>query len=162
MWRLQQVLDVTVKQEQKKRVELLELTDKLAQTRGQLLVRQRILQNIALGIAEKKSNKRLSEQEFFLRHSKACNEQIKKLKSEVNGLEKQQREKISEVVKVRRFKEGLERLREEAKKQFISEQEKLEQKELDEGATMSFARKKVNELANVEKTINQSTNSLIN
>jgi len=153
VWRLQHVLNIAVRQEQKKRIELLELTDKLAQTQGQLLVRQRILQNIALGIAEKKPNKRLSEQEFFLRHSKACNEQIKKLKSEVNGLEKQQREKISEVVKVRRFKEGLERLREEAKKRFITEQEKLEQKELDEGATMSFARKKVSELVNVEKSI---------
>ncbi len=55
-------------------------------------------------------------------------------------LESQQREKIAELLKVRRFKEGLERLRTEAKIQFIKEQEKLEQKELDEIATVSFAR----------------------
>lgn len=72
----------------------------------------------------------------------ASNEQIKKLKDKVSELESQQREKIAELLKVKRFKEGLERLRAEAKIQFIKEQEKLEQKELDEGATVSFVRKK--------------------
>ena len=44
-------------------------------------------------------------------------------------------------VKVRRFKEGLEKLRVEAKAQFIREQEKIEQKEADEIVTIGFARK---------------------
>ena len=77
-----------------------------------------------------------------MRYSVASNEQIKKLKDKVSELESQQREKIAELLKVKRFKEGLERLRAEAKIQFIREQEKLEQKELDEGATVSFVRKK--------------------
>jgi len=38
----------------------------------------------------------------------------------------------------------MERLRVEAKVQFIKEQEKLEQKEMDEGATISFVRKSRN------------------
>jgi flagellar biosynthesis chaperone FliJ len=85
---------------------------------------------------------RLGKQEFFLRYSVASNKQIKKLKDKVSELESQQREKIAELLKVRRFKEGLERLQAEAKIQFIKEQEKIEQKELDEGATVSFVRKK--------------------
>ena len=52
--------------------------------------------------------------------------------------------KIAEALRLRRFKEGLERLREEAKRRFIEEQERLEQKESDEGAIISFARKKIN------------------
>ncbi|MFB0524969.1 MAG: hypothetical protein ACETVZ_05470 [Phycisphaerae bacterium] len=140
VWRLQHVLDIKAKQEQKKRAELLEITEKLAQARGQLLIQQRILQNIALGIAQNLPRKRLGEQEFFLKYSAASDEQIKKLKDQISKLELQQNRKIAEVVKARRFKEGLERLRAEAKKQFIKEQEKLEQKELDEAATVSFAR----------------------
>ena len=140
-WRLQRVLDIKTKQEQKKRAELLELTQKLTQTQGELLIQQRILVDIIDDLASKNPRKRLGEQEFFLRHSATTDELIKKLKNKVSELESQQREKIAEVLKVRRFKEGLEKLRAEAKRQFINEQEKLEQKELDEGAIVSFARK---------------------
>ena len=76
-----------------------------------------------------------------MKYSKASLEQIRKLEDKVKLLESRQREKIAEVLKIRRFKEGLERLRAEAKMEFIRQQEKLEQKELDEGATISFIRK---------------------
>jgi flagellar biosynthesis chaperone FliJ len=141
VWRLQHVLDVRAKEEQTKRAELLEITEKLAETRGQLLAQQTILKNIISGIAVKKPRKRLVEQEFFLKHSTTSDEQIEKLRKRINELESKQREKIVEVLKVRRFKEGLEKLRVEAKRRFIKEQERLEQKELDEMAGISFARR---------------------
>lgn len=140
VWRLQRVLDIKKKEEQKRRAELFELTEKIADVRGRLLVRQKMLEDIIDALAAESPKKRLGKQEFFLRYSAASNEQIKKLKDEIGKLESQQRKKIAEVLKVRRFKEGLERLRVEAKAQFIKEQEKLEQKELDEGATVSFVR----------------------
>ena len=144
VWRLQRVLEIKKKQEQKTRAELFEITERLAQTRGELLARQKMLESIIEGLTERNPRKRLGEQEFFLRYSTASDEQIKKLKDKINELESQQRQKITEVLKVRRFKEGLERLRVEAKIQFIKEQEKLEQKELDEGAMISFVRKSQN------------------
>ena len=144
VWRLQRVLEIKKKQEQKTRAELFELTERLAQKRGELLARQKMLESIIEELAERNPKKRLGEQEFFLRYSTASDEQIKKLKDNINELESQQREKIAEVLKIRRFKEGLERLRAEAKMQFIKEQEKLEQKELEEGATISFVRKSRN------------------
>ena len=104
-------------------------------------MQQKILESIIAEITGKKPRKRLSEQEFFLKCSATNDALIKKLKSRVSQLQSQQREKIAEVLKVRRFKKGLERLRAEAKRRFIIEQEKLEQKELDEGATIGFARK---------------------
>jgi flagellar biosynthesis chaperone FliJ len=158
-WRLQKVLLIKTKEEQAKRVELFQLAEKLAQTRGKLLMQQRILKDILTDIAEEKPQpgqptrparrtgqdriclRRVCEQEFVLKHSVTNDEQIKILKKQVTELESQQKEKIQEVLKARRFKEGLEKLREQAKKQHIQEQEKLEQKELDEGATVSFTRR---------------------
>jgi flagellar FliJ protein len=145
VWRLQRVLDVKTKLEQKKRAELLEITQKLIETQGELLTQQKILEEIIDELNKENPQKRLGKQEFFLRHSTATDERIKRLKDKVRALELQQREKIDELLKVRRFKEGMERLRAKAKEEFIKEQEKLEQKELDEGATVSFARKMIKE-----------------
>jgi flagellar biosynthesis chaperone FliJ len=100
-----------------------------------------MLEDIINALAGENPKKRLSRQEFFLRYSAASDEQIKKFKDKISRLASRQREKIAEVLEIRRLKEGLERLRVEAKVQFIKEQEKLEQKELDEGATVSFVRK---------------------
>ena len=141
VWRLQRVLDIKTKEEQKKRTELLKLTEELAETHGQLLIQQRILEDIIDDLNDEDPKDRLSEQEFFLRYSAATDEQIKKFKDKIREFELRQKEKIAEVLEVRRFKEGLEKLRVEAKSQFIKEQEKLEQKELDEIASVSFARK---------------------
>jgi len=140
VWRLQRVLEIKTKEEEKKRGELLEITEKLAQRRAELITQQRILEDIITEICGEKPKQRLGKQEFFLRYSAASDEQIKILQKKISQLEQQQREKITEVIKAKRFKEGLERLRTEAKMQFIYEQEKLEQKELDENATVSFAR----------------------
>ncbi len=141
VWRLKRVLDIKTSQEQTKRTELLELTERLAMTQGQLLMRKRILQDIINGL----TNKRLSEQEFFLKCSGTSDELIKKLENEVSELESAQKQKIADVLKVKRAKEGLEKLRDEAKREFMKEQERLEQKELDERATVSFARKTIND-----------------
>ena len=144
VWRLQRVLEIKKKEEQKVRAELFQLTENLSQTRGELLRWKKMLENIIVGLTEENPKKRLGEQEFFLRYSATSDEQIKKLEEKKNMLESQQREKIAEVLKVKRFKEGMEKLRVEAKVQFIKEQEKLEQKEMDESATISFVRKSRN------------------
>jgi len=141
VWRLQRVLDIRTKEEQKARAELLELTQKLAETQSELLAWRKMLEEIINGLAAGNPKKRLGRQEFFLRYSAASDKQIKKLENKVKELESKQREKIAEVLKLKRFKEGLEKLRAEAKIQFITEQEKLEQQQLDEGATVLFVRK---------------------
>ncbi|MHC4364977.1 MAG: hypothetical protein ACYSTJ_05885 [Planctomycetota bacterium] len=133
VWRLERVLNIKVKEEQTKRVELLELTRRLAAKRGELLMRQRILENIISDIAGKIPRKRVGEQEFFLKCSTTNDKHIKKLRDHLIELESDQRRKIAEVLKIRRFKEGLEKL-------LLKEQERLEQKELDEGAAIGFAR----------------------
>ena len=141
VWRLQRVLDIRTKEEQKARAELFKLTEKLAETQSELLTWRKMLEEIINGLAAGNPKKRLGRQEFFLRYSAASDEQIKKLENMVKELESKQREKIAEVLKLRRLKEGLEKLQVEAKIQFITKQEKLDQQQLDEGATVLFVRK---------------------
>ncbi len=141
IWRLQRVLDIRIKEEQKARAELLKLTEKLAETQSELLAWRKMLEEIINGLTVENPKKRLGRQEFFLRYSAASDERIKTLENRIKELELQQRAKIAEVLKLRRIKEGLEKLRTEAKMQFIKEQEKLEQQQLDEGATVLFVRK---------------------
>jgi flagellar biosynthesis chaperone FliJ len=141
-WRLQRVLDVKAKQEQIKTQELFVITDRLAQTRSSLLAQQQILRDILESITNENPTERLGKQEFFLRNSAATDELIKKLQTNVHELEVKQKEKVAEVLKLRRFKESLERLREQAQRKYIEAQEKLEQKQLDETATLSFSRER--------------------
>ena len=139
-WRLQRVLDVKAMEEQVKKSELLALTERLVQTQGALLMQKTMLKNMMSDIAEKSPEKRIIAQEFFLKHSKTSDELIAKLKEKIHHFELQQKEKMSELLKLRKFTDGLEKLRDETKKEFISEQEKLDQKEADEMVTMKMAR----------------------
>jgi flagellar FliJ protein len=140
-WRLQRVLDIKRKEEQTRRAELLEVTEKLAQTRGKLLMQKRLLKNIIDSLTKEQPKERLGKQEFFLRCSATDDKLIRNLENKVNELETRQREKIAEVLRLKRFRKGLEKLRVEAKAQFIKEQERLEQKDADEMTVMGFARK---------------------
>jgi len=139
VWRLQKVLDVKTKQEELRRTELFRLTEQLAQRRGALLLCRRALQDIMRGIGRGRTPERLAAQEFFLRHAAASDKRIRQLEDEIAVLEARQKEKTAELLALRKSKEGLERLRAEAKERFIREQEKLEQKEMDDRTTMAFA-----------------------
>jgi flagellar export protein FliJ len=141
VWRLQKVLDVKAKEEELKRAELFRLTEHLAQKRSELFLRQRALRDLMADIAGGPAAERCSVQEFFLRHAAVDDAQIRKLQDEIAELEVRQKQKMAEVLAARRFTEGLEKLRARAKEQFLREQEKLEQKELDERTTISFARR---------------------
>ena len=116
------------------------MTETLAQTRGELFTQQRILNDILESIANEKPGERLKRQEFFLRNSAASDERIRQLKKSIAELESRQKEMIAAVLKIKRARESLERLREQAKRNFIEAQEKIEQKQLDEMATQSFTR----------------------
>ena len=141
VWRLQKVLDIKVKEEQLKQMELFRLTEALAEKRSQLLLRQQTLRAIMSDIAKDRSSGRLEAQEFFLKHAATNDQIIEKLRDQIKELENQRQEKTAEVLATKRFREGLEKLRAEAKEQFIQKQEKLEQKEMDDRTTIAFARK---------------------
>jgi len=140
VWRLQRVLKIKANEEQIKKTELLKLTQRLTEKRSELLIQKRILNEMIAALAEIDPHKRLMEQELFLKYSTTSDDLIRQLEKQIRQLEIEQSDKIAEVLKLRRFREGLEKLREQAKAKFIKEQEKLEQKELDETAAIRFAR----------------------
>jgi flagellar FliJ protein len=141
VWRLQRVLDIKVKQENLKRAELLGITERLLMTRTELLNQERILAQLLAEIAGRDPKSRIREQEFVLKCSATNNELIEKLKKRVRELEFEQRKKIEEILEIRRAKEVLEKLRAKAEQEYKKEQERLEQKEIDESATISFVRR---------------------
>jgi len=140
VWRLQKVLDIKTKEEQVKQMELFRLTEMLAERQSELLMRQQVLREIMGEITRDQSSQRLERQAFFLEHAATNDRLIEKLREKIKTLEVQRHEKTAEVLAAKRFREGLEKLREEAKMQFIQEQEKLEQKEMDDRTTVAFAR----------------------
>ncbi|MBN2270467.1 MAG: flagellar FliJ family protein [Sedimentisphaerales bacterium] len=140
VWRLQRVLEIRANEEQIKKTELLKLTQRLTEKRSELLIQKRILNEMIAALAKMEPHKRLIEQELFLKCSTTSDDLIGQLKKQIRQLEIEQSDRIAEVLKLRRFREGLEKLREQAKMKFMKEQEKLEQKELDETAAIRFAR----------------------
>ena len=98
VWRLQRVLDIRIKEEQKARAELLKLTEKLAETQSTLLAWRKMLEQIINGLSVENPKKRLGKQEFFLRYSAESDERINTLEIKVKELESKQRDKISEVL----------------------------------------------------------------
>jgi len=114
VWRLQRVLDVKTKEEQIKRTELFRLTEQLAAKRGESLMRRRILQDLLAEIQQGPSAERLNSQEFALRRAAVDDEHIRRLQEEIEALQIRHQEKTAEVLAARRFKEGLEKLREQA------------------------------------------------
>jgi flagellar FliJ protein len=140
-WRLQRVLDIKIKEEQVKRAQLLEITEKLAQAKGELFMQKRILTDTISNLSMENPKNRLEKQELFLKCAAINDELISKLEKKVAEVEKKQKEKISEVLKIKQFRKSLERLREETKTNFITEQEKIEQKDADELTTISYSRR---------------------
>jgi len=142
VWRLQRVLDIKTKEEQAKKAQLVKLTEKLVRVQSELLTQKMILDNLISDLTGESPKTRLGKQEFFLKCSKTNREVIEKLEEKMNELESERRQKNDDVLKIKQFNDGLKKLRVEAKTQFIKEQERLEQKDMDDMATVGFARKK--------------------
>lgn len=145
VWRLQRVLEIKQSELQMKKAELFKLTELLAVTRTALLNQQRILRQSIEEVAKNDTKDKLGQQRLLLISSRVNDEKIKQLKIKVEELQKKQKEKVAEFLKLKRFTEGLEKLREKAKQEYILQQEKLEQKEMDERASLSFARSMLSE-----------------
>ncbi|HQG47799.1 MAG TPA: hypothetical protein PK373_01825, partial [Sedimentisphaerales bacterium] len=98
VWRLQRVLDVKAKEEQLRRTELFRLTELLTAKRGEMLMRQRVLENLLADLRNDRSPERLSSQAFVLQRVAVDDERIRKLQEEIATLEIRHREKAAELL----------------------------------------------------------------
>ncbi len=140
VWRLQRLLDVKTKQEDAMRSELIAITEKAVALRSKIMLRKAALRQTLSQLAQKEPSERLSEQEFFFKYAHVSKEEIEKMELRLSEIEKLRQSKIKEIMRIRKFRKGLEKLRTKAKNEFTDQQNKDEQKQLDEIATMAAAR----------------------
>ena len=138
-WRLQRVLDIKAGEEELRQAEFVELTGRLTRIRSEWLVQKQLLQEALAGLCDVPPQERFVQQALFLKYSGGHDRKLKQLEAQIRQLETLQREKLAELMKLKRFKEGLEKLRERAKTEFLEAQERIEQKELDDMATLRYA-----------------------
>jgi flagellar export protein FliJ len=140
-WRLQRLFDLKVKQEDVMRTELVSITEQAVALRGRIMLRKTALRQMLAKLKKKDAKKRMQEQQLVLKYIHVTDKEIEALGMKLIELEKLRREKIKQIMKIRKLRKGLEKLRDNAKADFIKELEKFEQNELDDNTTITFARK---------------------
>ena len=138
-WSLQRVLDVTRQRELAWRAELLRISRALARVRQEILRRRRTILVSVGELANQDVGKRIPRQEVVMACSAGLAKEIDRLEAELGALNRQRKDKTAQFVKTRNSRETLERMREEARQAHLRGELKLEQKELDEAAHVSFA-----------------------
>lgn len=140
VWRLQRLLDVKIKQEDAKRTELVAVTERAVAVRGQIMLAKATLRQMLTELNARSASERVSQQELFLKHAHIFDRKIKGYEDKLAELERLRRIKIGEILEIRKFRKGLEKLRAKVKAEFIRQQDKQEQKEMDDNTNMRFAR----------------------
>jgi flagellar FliJ protein len=141
IWRLQRLFDLKVKQENVMRTELVSITEQAVALRGRIMLRKSSLRQMLIKLGQKEPKNRLNEQQLVLKYIHVTDKEIKQLELKLTELEELRKEKIKDIMKIRKFRKGLEKLRAGAKAEFLKEFEKFQQNELDDNNTISFARK---------------------
>ena len=142
-WPLQRLLEVTCQREKALRSEIFGLSRKIARGHQEIFQRQATVRAALSDLSHERFDRRMAKQRLFLDCSAGLHRAITQLKAKVKELEVSRGQTTEKLMKTRASREILERLREEARQQHIREQLKLEQKDLDEAAQVSFARKKI-------------------
>ena len=139
-WPLQRVLDVRIQQEHAMRPELVRISQEIAGVHREMFARQASLRSVLSELGDLPVEKRMPQQQEFMRNSEMEKMQMDRLRGELKGLQDMRQEKISELNKLRMARETLEKLREKARLKHNMVMRKLEQKELDENSHLVFGR----------------------
>ena len=140
-WPLQRLLEVTAYREQALRAQLLNLSQEIVGLRQIILARQAVLRSLLAELAKEDLQKRFSKQQLFMNYVQNDQKQIRRLEQQLKELRTLRKQKNDQFLQIRSSRRTLERLRKEAKQRYLRAQLKLEQKQLDEGAHISFAAK---------------------
>ncbi len=140
-WSLQRLLEVTAHREQALRAELMRLSQEVVGLRQIILARQAVLKSLLAELANEDLRTQFSEQQLFMNYVQNDQEQIRRLEQQLKKLQTLHKQKQVQFFQARSSRKTLERLREQAKDRYLRDQLKLEQKQLDEVAHISFAAK---------------------
>jgi len=139
-WRLQRLLDIKVKQERSLRSELVTLTERAVALRGRILARRAALRRLLDGLSCDEDDW-VARRRLVLEQATVTEQLLMTLEQQLETLEKERHDKMREVLDVRKFRKRLERLRARAYEQFMQEQEKRMQDEIDDRTNVGTARR---------------------
>ena len=140
-WPLRRLLDVTVQRELVLRGKVLALSQDVARAHQEIVRRQAVLKSVLDDLAGQDIERRIPRQEVFMNCSEVSKKKIRGLEKELESLRSRRAVETARFLKVKTSRETLERLRAEALGRHRAEQLKLEQKQLDESARVTFVRK---------------------
>jgi flagellar export protein FliJ len=140
-WSLQRLLDLTVQREQAIRAELSELMTRIARTVSDIRQWRSFLQELLDGLDGEAFAARIDRQQVFFDYSPTIEKRIEALGRRRDQLESQRQSKIEQFREVHSSRETLERLRAEAERRHRQDQERREQREVDDRNNMAYARK---------------------
>jgi len=139
-WPLQRLQDVTAQRELALRSELLTLLQQVTWLRQEIVRRRAALRSMLSELAEMDLAERMRTQEVFMRTAAWAERRIDELRGRVKEMTARRTEMTAQLLKIRKSKETLERLRQEARREYMRHQRKLEQKQFDQTAQVAFAR----------------------
>ena len=151
-WPLQRLLDVTKQRELARRAELLRTSREMARIRQGILYRRRVIRASLNELSKRTLAARIPDQEVVMVCSAGREKEIEQLTRRLTEVESQRKENIARLVQAKKKRETLEKMREKARQAHLKQQLKLEQKQLDESAHVSFAHR-----ARAERTATEST-----
>lgn len=140
-WKLQRVLDITVRQERALRAELFLLTHAIVAAREAIVERRTALRVLLEELAARRLGDRMPEQALFMEFSAVAEREIDRLRVRLGELEAEHADRKSAFLRARAMCKALKRLRENARQAYLREVGKREQAELDETAHLAGARR---------------------
>ena len=141
VWPLQRLLDVTIRREEVLRGELAKLAGQIANLKQEVLRRRQLLNGLLEELGKQSFEKRMPQQAVFMFSSVKVEKEIEKFREEIKGLEERRAATTAAFLKERAKRQTLEKLRQQAMQRHRLEQEKIEQKQLDEAGRGAFVRR---------------------
>lgn len=143
VWPLQRLLDVTARREEAARLELARLNRELADAEALVSEQTRRLREALAELARLCIEDRVARAPVLIecmQHRQKGVDAAHRRRDDVRGAKADQTQKL---MKLRASRETLERMKEQAYRQYQREQTALEQKQFDETAQIAFAREQI-------------------
>ncbi|MEN6308696.1 MAG: flagellar FliJ family protein [Anaerohalosphaeraceae bacterium] len=140
VWRLQRLLDVKIRQHEMLRADLVSLTEQATTVRAQILMLKAQIRNRLTELRTLAAAERLHKQQMFLQFAHVLDTRMKTLSDKLMALEQQRKEKLRQLLEIRRERKSLEKLRAKAMEEYRREQNHEEQVLTDETSCTAYAR----------------------
>jgi len=146
-WKLERVLQITGQREKALRSELFALAQAVVRVRRAIFERRTVLRTLLEEMGLRPFGDRLAEQTVFMACAAGEQRKLRRLENRIAELEAERARKRQRFLQTRSMRETLERMREQAREEYMRQVAKREQTEFDEGAHIAFARKTALQLA---------------